>query len=955
MLFNAIKRTPILPALRYTQSFFHSQIKMKSYSSAVNSLTLMPRLNFIPKLFMDMGMNTSEQTMKIQLVSEIVATEISKAHRRHHEPKGVLRLIETIPAHLSSSDKLEWFCKRLQEFPAMPVITAHPTRIFSNEVLYKLYDIVDAAIKLSTQDLLDQESVILKQKIKDNIQAFVQHSMLPKQNLTPQEEAEMALFIYQKMLESFPDFYNEIVEKYVATHGGDTEFVAQRIKASVMMSFQNIFSWVKGDADGNHNVTADTMALAVPMQQIAIMTIYLKKLHNIIKQMKAACHEDAAFTLQKVHHRMQRCIKAIHAGIWFDVAGSEKEKNRVIKALNAVFSEISHLPHIQQQLNSLRDLIELAGFSGGMKEYVRQTTKVNGDVLDNLMDILSTYNETIRELLQDDSENTRAYHELDFSEKVALHELLSSNPDYFLTLKQHASRFTNDTVKELKRLLFILKHSDIFPSYICSDTEHKINFNEVLILLRFSAYMYDKLYIGDMRKYPVNMLPLCETPRDSDNYLSILKSMLDDPSIREKIVASGFVSDVAGPSDLGKSGGIFVYILMLLNQMGGEQVLEEYKKIYPELKNVKLRGLKGFGGDMKRRFGSARQQAHSTHQGWGAYDILGAPGAYNWFLHGVVGYPSENTFKVRELLHLKNNYPKAFAALRVIEKQAIDSFQVFIKQPSNGQLLKALTNLAIEKVLNISSRAGAKKATTDITKIRAIGLVNLYLLTGVNWDIFMSVAGLLDLSDDPYGRLPLLFEHSTAVKDIIYKIYFSIAVSDIPRAWRKLLGGESPSAEQVKLWSDEYHELSESGRLPHHVLAYIDTSALLILQRMVSFLPFTQQARASIYFIENKASTKPSHQMAIEIMDALGDDFKILADETRELLPNFHRLAECLDAHQKNPNPQTEENAALACRGIQLAEGPEFISGLISRLHQDAFDHPESELEEGFSMGRASM
>ena len=401
---------------------------------------------------------------------------------------------------------------------------------------------------------------------------------------------------------------------------------------------------------------------------------------------------------------------------------------------------------------------------------------------------------------------------------------------------------------------------------------------------------------------------------------------------------------------------LLVYLQMIRNQMDAEAILDKFKAQYPELQAVQLRVLHGFGGDMKRRFGSAQQQSHSTFQGWAAYDVLGAPGAYAWYLKRVMAFPSENYYKVQELRALKNDHPEAFAALVALEKQAVAWFEAFIGRSDTKALLAALTDFELEKKMNISSRAGAKKVSNDPTKVRAIGLVNLYLLAGINWDIFMSVAGLIDLPASVKPWLPLLFERSTGVKDIVYKIIFSIAVSNFPRAWRVVLPQETPTALQKALWTGEYHNASVEDKQLHHSLAFIETQAYLVLQGLSTFLPELQQRRAQQYWAANPSGSKPCHEMALELMDALGADFKALAEETRDLLPRFQRLAACVDAYHARPNAETELNAVLACRGYQLAEGPRGIAELISAQHRQDLEQPpiaveQAEDEPSFKLG----
>ena len=784
-MLNALRRTAFFTVSNCTKFFPHKPLS--AHFTSVKYHHASPAITFIQSIFSTLDETKFDKRMKINLVEEIITYECKKAETRLNQPSGIFQLIRSIPSDLTIDERVNWFSGRLNEFPAMPVMTSHPTRVFSNQALFMIYDTTQLAMSLNQPDLCTNTSQNIKDKMSVNINYLVHHSLLPEKNLTPKEEADMGLFIYKKILETFPDYFNGIVDEFINVHGGEREVVSNALKPAIMLSYLNIYSWIKGDSDGNDKVTAGTMSQTVPAQQISIIELYLEQIGSIISLMDASTHKPHLSRLQKMHGFLQRCIDAIHFGIWFDVTGSNETKQRVMHSLNVVISLLDDEPSLLKQLNSLKDLIELAGFFGGLKEFVRQTTKVNTSVFENLTSILVANHTNIRELLQKNTDYVRAYHELDPTEKTILHNHLNSDPDYFSLLKKHSHEFTRETVTELARLLFILKHNDIFPSYIGSDTEDKINFNELLILMRFASFMDGSLRIGHMKSYPVNLLPLCESPKDLANFKNILKAMLDDTYLRQKIVASGFLSYVSGPSDLGKTGGIAVYISLVRSQMEAQDILNEYKLIYPELQPVVLRILHGFGSDMKRRFGSARQQAHCTHQGWGAYDVLCAPGSFLAFLHGVVGFPSENDFKAQELRLLKSSHPDVFDTLLAIEQQAVTSFQLFIEQACSGELLKALTHPVIAAKCNISSRAGSKSSLTDVTKSRAIGLVNLYLLTGVNWDIFMSIEGLTHhLSNHQKHNLPILFNNLTVIKDVVYKLFFSIAVSDIPRAWTKI-------------------------------------------------------------------------------------------------------------------------------------------------------------------------
>ena len=868
---------------------------------------------------------------KIKLVEDIIRLEYKKYVERQAEPSHLFHLIKSIPNEWSLNEKIDWFTARLRLYPAMPVITAHPTRVISNDAVYLLYDIVSL---LGESDHVSEKKLVIE-KMTKKINHLIQHPIVPKKILTPDEESKMALYIYQQILESFPHFFNELVDKFVETHGGNKKQVASLLKDAVMDSFRKVCSWVKGDGDGNPNVTADTMKHAIPAQQIALLEVYIRQSDAIVALLNETDSPERGEALKAKSERFNRCIRDIKGRVWFDVASSEEEKTSIFKVLDELLDNTAMDASIQKMIMNLRDLIELAGFYGGLNEFVRQTTMVHQGVWKNFTQILVKHHDSIADVMKD-----REYNELSFDEKVSIHDLLSTNTIYFETLHLHADEFTAQTKDELGRLFLIRQNLDIFPSYIFSDTKGTINFDEARIAMHFAAHHFaNQLKMRQVKNFPFNQLPLCETPEDLENFGTMLRSMLDNYHMRKKIIESGFLSAVLGPSDNSKVAGIMVYGLLLRTQMIGEDILQEYKAKYPALENVVWRWKHGFGSDMKRQFGAPRYQRHCTHQGWGALDVLAAPGAYTAYLHGLVGVPCASQFKIQEIRDLQRENPHAYAAWLSIERHAMDAFQLFIGQESVHELLAFVTEPALERRMNISSRAGSKKSAKP-HEARAIGIVNHYLIGGDYWDIYWSIAGLANLSPELKAYLPQIYQ-LTVCKDILYKIIFSIAVSDNTHIWQRLFPNQIVSREQIDSWAQAY-VIGGKNEL-HHTLAYVDMGKYSVLKVLVSFLPEAEQKRAAEVFAQH--ADMPAHQLALQLMDALGGEFALLARDTREKLPYFDQFRQCVEQYRKAPCPESEENAVLAGRGIQLPAPVPTIARLMSPLHHEALKNPLSQEE----------
>ncbi|MDP3560631.1 MAG: phosphoenolpyruvate carboxylase [Legionellaceae bacterium] len=926
---------------------FDSFIRSSSFGlvarrlSSVNTPVESPALSYINSIFSTSIKNTSSPTekTKLNLIKQMVVRDYRKAEWRKNQPSGLLALIKSLPSNLSPDEKLNKFCEQLSTYYAMPVMTSHPTRVVSNKVIRLLYATTEAAMKLEAAMLLPESSgntaaqVTFKDIIANNVDTLIKEPIVQTPNLTPREEAEYALFNYIKILEAFPETYDQLVDNYLLIHGGDRQKIASQLKYPLMLSFRSVYSWVRGDADGNYNVTAATMSQTVPAQQIAIIELYRKQIQEILATLQnypqttlTPLTKNSIVELEKLHVHLMNRIHVIERGIWFDEKYSEELSGRIIDSLTKIRTALP--PELIKSVTSLINLIELSGFFGGIKEYVRQTTKVNIEVFDELLRILVTHDDDVRHFVQNGAETIREYHDLTREEKIKLHKMLSTNPDLFLKIKENRAQFSETTKRELERLLFVLKHPDLFPLYICSDTADKINLDEVRVLKYLASFLDGSLRMGQISEYAVNFLILCETPKDLDNLQTILADILDAPNSRRRIVKSGFISYVSGPSDLGKTGGIATHISLYRAQMKAEKLLNLYKEKYPELQSVKLRVLNGYGGDMKRRIGTAGQQSHSTFQGRDVYDELGAYGAYGAYINRVVGRPPESDLRVQELVWLEKNNSKLYNTLVFIEKQPVSGFQEFIERPSSNNLLRVLTNPQLEKILNTSSRAGSKTSQTDITQARAIGVVNLYILTGIIWDIFMSVERWRDLPKELHADLPLILEYVTVVKDVVYKTWYSIAVSNISRGWEKL--GLSPSKKEIELWNQEYLDPHIVEKQLHHTLAHIETSAYAVLRALILFMPPSKQPELIKHFDQQVQASKSSHEIALELMDMMGGDLTILAAETREMLVFIRECNQCVDEYKQAPSDEHAVNAALSLRAGPIPGGPQFIANLRS-------------------------
>ncbi|OYU86202.1 MAG: phosphoenolpyruvate carboxylase, partial [Burkholderiales bacterium PBB5] len=147
-----------------------------------------------------------------------------------------------------------------------PVLTAHPTEVQRKSIL----DAERAIAELigSRDDLHgERERRDNEALMRARITQLWQTRMLRYTKLTVADEIENALSYYQStFLRQIPKLYAEI-EDHLAGHP--------------VASFLRMGQWIGGDRDGNPNVTADTLRMALGRQAEVALRFYLTEVHAL--------------------------------------------------------------------------------------------------------------------------------------------------------------------------------------------------------------------------------------------------------------------------------------------------------------------------------------------------------------------------------------------------------------------------------------------------------------------------------------------------------------------------------------------------------------------------------------------------------------------------------------------------------------------------------------------------
>ena len=154
----------------------------------------------------------------------------------------------------------------LAEAHISPVLTAHPTEVQRKSILDAERDI--ARLLAERDHLLPRELADNELQLRARVTQLWQTRLLRYTKLTVADEIENALSYYQAtFLSEIPRLYRELEE-------GLGEAAAEGLAPFLRMG-----QWIGGDRDGNPNVTAPTLDLALRSQCEMVLRHHLTQIH----------------------------------------------------------------------------------------------------------------------------------------------------------------------------------------------------------------------------------------------------------------------------------------------------------------------------------------------------------------------------------------------------------------------------------------------------------------------------------------------------------------------------------------------------------------------------------------------------------------------------------------------------------------------------------------------------
>ncbi len=699
-------------------------------------------------------------------LSNIAEDREQNRRQREHE------LNEATPMHGSLGDALNFLTERgveprailraLDEMSIVPVLTAHPTEVQRKSTLDVHREI---ARQLQHNDDIQTPSETLRsrQRLTGLIATLWQTRMLRQQKLTVLDEIDNALGYYEHtFLKAIPRLYQDLATLLEA-EGKD----ALQSRPALLPPFLTTGSWIGGDRDGNPNVNAETLELALTRQATHAFRYYLdevkalgtelsmsRNLVNIDAALEELALESRDTSLHRIDEPYRRACIHIYARLVATAQGilqrplltrptyeaepySGPEEFDADLAVIADSLQNNHgtaIAHLR--LGELRQALRVFGFHLATLD-MRQSSDVHERVLDELFSAAS---------VKHNGQPVR-YLELGEEQRIELlrSELAQNRPLYSPWLT-----YSEETDKELAILRMAARCRARFgpraiEQTIISHTETLSDLLEVLVLQQETGLLRpDAQHFDPSQPAPANaaevrqaklaaglmVVPLFETIPDLERAAEIMAGWLDLPEVKQRVrgVQAGIQEVMLGYSDSNKDGG---YLTSNWSLYCAER---ELVKVFQK-RNTRLRLFHGRGGSVARGGGPSFEaiiaqppgtvngQIRLTEQGEVIQGKYKDAEVGRWHLENIVAATLEASLTpAAEAARIENErLDKYFSAMNWMSEQAEAAYRDLVYgTPGFTEYFFAATPISEIAELNIGSRPAARKSTQRIEDLRAI-------------------------------------------------------------------------------------------------------------------------------------------------------------------------------------------------------------------------------------------
>ncbi len=617
--------------------------------------------------------------------------------------------------------------RTLQHAYIAPVLTAHPTEVQRKSILdaeHAIAQLIGARDDLRTVRELAENEALLRARVTQ----LWQTRMLRTAKLTVADEIENALSYYQTtFLRQIPRLYREI----------ETALPGHEIA-----TFFRMGNWIGGDRDGNPNVSADTLHMALARQSETALRFYLAEIHQLGAELSMSA------TLCAVTAEMQ----VLAAGSPDQNVHREDEPYR--RALIGVYARLAATLHTLTGTEALRHVVPPQNPYGAASEFLADLSTLEASLrahhaaalvaprlapLMRAVQVFGFHLATV-DLRQSSDQHALVIAELlkvarieaDYSalSEDARRALLLRLLEEARPLRVRTARYSERALAELAifEAAATLRQRfgrEALRHYIISHTEEVSDLLEVLVLLKEAGLVRGTL--SELAVTDLIVVPLFETIADLHQAAPIMRAFYALPGVTAMMQASGAEQDIMlGYSDSNKDGGMFTSNWALYRT---EIALVELFTELGRAHGVTLRLFHGRGGTVGRGGGPSYQailaqppgtvngQIRLTEQG----EVIASK-----YAHPEIGLRNLETLVAATLEATMLNptqsaAPTFLSAADQISHLSMVAYRKLVYEtPGFTEYFFSATPIGEIAELNIGSRPASRKASRAIEDLRAI-------------------------------------------------------------------------------------------------------------------------------------------------------------------------------------------------------------------------------------------
>lgn len=623
-----------------------------------------------------------------------------------------------------------------------PVLTAHPTEVQRQSILQAERDIarllaerddISARAQLFAGDkdaLTPRQLAANEAQLRARVEQLWQTRLLRHSKLTVADEIENALSYYETT------FLHELPKLYAS--------LEEALPGQAVHSFMRMGQWIGGDRDGNPNVTAPTLELALRRQSEVALRHYLNEVHalgaelsmsSLLVKVSPAMQVLALSSPDTNSHRQdepyRRALTAVYARLaatLTQLTGGREAMRHAVVAQNPYGSAAEFLQDLQtidaslsrhngealavHRLRPLIRAVQVFGFHLATVD-LRQSSDKHEEVLADLL-------RTAR--IEDN------YSSLDEAQRCALlQRLLCDARPLRVVGAQYAPLTASEiAIFEMAHKMLQTYGREAILHYIISHTETVSDLLEVLLLQKEVGLMQGTLDSSTSQAQLI-VVPLFETIGDLRAAATIMRDYYAVPGVAQLMQRSGGEQDIMlGYSDSNKDGGIFTSNWELYRaELALVEVFDQLEADY----GLRLRMFHGRGGTVGRGGGpsyqailaqppgTVRGQIRLTEQG----EVIASK-----YANPDIGRRNLETLAVAMLeatllQPTKPATPEFLAAAQQLSDASMAAYrQLVYETPGFAEYFFTATPIREIAELNIGSRPASRKATQAIEDLRAI-------------------------------------------------------------------------------------------------------------------------------------------------------------------------------------------------------------------------------------------